>query len=104
MAMGSFRNHSFPCFSSSRGGFGAEILSLIPWSRGCACGLRPCNTNLVGAEQSWEGPTSTPCGFVWAEPRDNTGGFSEPQCTKGLVRQGHNSKWSDGVEHGCSGP
>lgn len=60
MAVGSFRNHSFPCFSSFRDGFGAEILSLIPWSRGCACGLRPCNTNPVGEEQSWEGPTSTP--------------------------------------------
>lgn len=73
--MGSFRNHSFPCFSSSREGFGTEILSLIPWFWGCACALRPCNTNSVGAGQIWEGPTSTPRALYGQSPGTAQVGF-----------------------------
>ena len=66
--MGLFRNHSFPCFSFSRG-FGGEILSLIPWSWGYASGLRPYNTNSVGTGQNWEDPTSTPGALYGQSPR-----------------------------------
>lgn len=72
-----------------------------PLSCDCAYGLRPCNTNSVGAGQSWEG--HNPHLGLCREPRDSTGGFSKSQSTEGFVRQGHSSKWSDVVECGCSG-